>query len=312
MRFILVRPFIPLWNLLRYQFGLKVTSFMVAATLWVVVFGSRTIEVTKEIPFEAVTGEDQILVDPIPEKIVFRLAGPKAFLRSVTNRIDDPIRANVKDFKSGVFTHRIFSDAIKLPLGIKVVSINPGVVQIRVEESKKKSVPVKVTTVGEPPEGIRVVRSEILPAMIRIKGPKNRVLQVASLSTVPVDLTAIKETTVVPLSFDFKGMGIDPDSVLPEMNIEVQGHGPAFKVKHVPLKVKSTGKAVLDDEEVTVIVRTDPGETVKVDGEEVSAVVDVRDMPSGEYEKLIRVQLPERIHLVKVIPSSTRVVVKGQ
>ena len=171
---------------------------------------------------------------------------------------------------------------------------------------------MKVTAVGDPPEGLKLARSEILPGTIRIKGPKNRVAQITSLSTVPVDISAIKETTIVPLSFDFKAMGIDPDSVLPEMNIEIQGHGSAFKIKHVPLKVKSTGKAVVDDEEVTVIVRTDPGETVKVDGEDVSAVVDVRDMPSGEYEKLIRVQLPERIHLVKVIPSSTRVVVKGQ
>jgi YbbR domain-containing protein len=312
MKFILIRPLIPIWNLLRYQFGLKVMSFMVAATLWVVVFGSRTIEVTKEIPFEAVVGEDQILVDPIPEKIVFRLAGPKAFLRSVTNRIDDPIRANVKDLKAGVFTHRIFSDAIKLPLGVKVLSINPNVVQMRVEESKKKPVAVKVSTIGDPPEGFKVLKSEILPGMIRIKGPKNRVQMITALSTIPVDLSLLKETTVIPLSFDFKSMGIDPDSVLPEMNIEIQGRGPAFKVKHVPLKVKSTGKATLDDEEVTVIVRTDPGESVKVDGDEVSALVDVRDMPSGEYEKLIRVQLPEKVHLVKVIPSSTRVVVKGQ
>jgi YbbR domain-containing protein len=148
--------------------------------------------------------------------------------------------------------------------------------------------------------------------MIRIKGPKNRVQMITALSTIPVDLTSLKETTVIPLSFDFKAMGIDPDSVLPEMNVEIQGRGPAFKVKHVPLKVKSTGKATLDDEEVTVIVRTDPGDSVKVDGDEIIAIVDVRDMPSGEYEKLIRVQLPEKVHLVKVIPSSTRVVVKGQ
>jgi YbbR domain-containing protein len=312
MKFFLVRPFLPLWNLIRYQFALKVLSCLVAITLWVVVFGSRTIEISKEVPFEAVVGEDQILVDPVPEKITFRLAGPKAFLRSINNRIDDPIRANVKDLKTGAFTHRIFSDSIKLPLGVKVLSISPNVIQLRVEEMRRKSVAVSVETVGQLPEGLRAMRLELLPPSIRIKGPKNRVQMISSLSTVPIDLSSIHESTVVPIAFDFKAMGIDPDSPLPELNVEVQGRGTVFKVKHVPLKVRSTGKAVADDEEVTLIVRSETNEAVRVESDEVSASIDVRDMPNGEYLRWIKVQLPERLHLVRAIPSSTRVVVKGQ
>jgi YbbR domain-containing protein len=312
MKFFILKPFLPIWDLLRYQFWLKIISFLIAVGLWIVVFGSRTIEITKEVPFEAVVSEDQILVDPIPEKIVFRLSGPKAFLRSITNRIDDPIRANVKDLKTGVFTQRIFSDSIKLPLGVKVLSINPNVIQMRVEELKRKSVAVQLSTQGEIPEGHKLLKTEYLPSQIRIKGPKNRIQMINALSTVPVDLSQVRESMVIPLAFDFKSMGIDPDSVLPELYIEMQGRGPAFRVKHVPVKVKSTGKASTEVEEVTVIVRTDPEDPVKVEGEEVTALIDVRDMPPGEYNKWIRVQLPEKVHLVRVIPASTRVVVKGQ
>ncbi|MBC7396980.1 MAG: hypothetical protein H7333_06010, partial [Bdellovibrionales bacterium] len=134
MRGVMVRPALAIWKFVRYQFGLKLLSVLIATTLWVVVFGSRTIEITKDVPFEVMTTDDQIIVDTVPEKIVFRLTGPKAFLRNITSRIEDPIRANVRDLQSGVFTHRIYSDAIKLPLGVKVQSINPNVIQIRVEE----------------------------------------------------------------------------------------------------------------------------------------------------------------------------------
>ena len=312
MKFFLFRPLVPLWNEIRYHFGLKVASFLIAGALWVVVFGSKTIEITKEVPFEAATGEDQILVDPVPEKISFRLAGPKAFLRSITNRIEDPIRSNLKDVHTGLFTQRIFSDSIKLPLGVKVLSINPNVIQMRIEELKRKPVVVKVSMAGDLPDGLRIARSEILPEMIRVKGPKNRVLMLSSLATVPVDLGSIRETTVVPLAFDFKSIGIEPDSVLPELNVEVQGKGQIFRIKHVPIIIKATGKAVSDDQEVTVMVRTDTMDAVKIDGDEVSALLDVRDMPSGEYQKWIRVQLPEKVHLVRVIPPSTRITVKGQ
>jgi YbbR domain-containing protein len=301
-----------LWSLVQYQFALKILSVVIALSLWVVVFGSRTIEITKEIPFEVVMSDDQTLVDPIPEKIVFRLTGPKAFLRSITNRIEDPIRANIIDLHSGIFTHRVFSDAIKLPLGVKVQSITPNVIQIKVEELKRKVVSVKLETVGEPQAGYRLLRTEVLPPQIKIKGPKNRIAALTVLPSLPVDIGNYRETSVVPLAFDFKSLGIEPDSTLPELNIEIQGKGQAFRVKNVPIQIRTTGKAKTDDEVVTVIVRTDLGDNVKVEGDQVKAEIDVRDMPDGEFLKWVKIELPDHVHLIRVIPPLTRVVVKGQ
>jgi YbbR domain-containing protein len=312
MKSVILTPFMVVWNFFRYQFFLKFISVLIAVGLWIVVFGSRTIEITKDVPFQVMMSEDQILVDPVPEKISFRLTGPKAFLRSITNRIEDPIRANVKDLKTGVFTHRIYSDAIKLPLGVKVQSISPNVIQLRVEELKKKLVSVKLEVIGAVPPGFKVLKTDILPSQIRIKGPKNRISSLNVLPSLPIDFSNFRETSIVPLAFDFKSLGIEPDSSVPELNVEIQGKGQAFRVKHVPVKVKTTGKARVDDEEVTVIVRTDPGETDKIDGDQVRAEIDVRDMPDGEFMKWIRVQLPEKVHLVRVIPPLTRVMVKGQ
>lgn len=312
MRSVLARPFEVLWSLLRYQLPLKLLSVVIAATLWVLVFGSRTIEITKEVPFEVVLGDDQMLVEPVPEKISFRLIGPKAFLRSISNRIEDPIRANIRELKTGVFTHRIYSDAVKLPLGVKVQSISPNVIQIRVEELKRKLVSVKLETTGDVPAPLKIIRTDLLPNQIRIKGPKNRIASLNVLPTLPVDLTNIRETTIIPLAFDFKSLGIEPESAISELNVEVMGKGQAFRVKHVPIRIRTTGKAKSADDEVTVIVRTEPNEPVKVEGEQVQAEIDVRDLPDGEFVKWVRVRLPEKVHLVRVIPPQTKVVVKGQ
>jgi hypothetical protein len=84
---------------MRENLGLKFLAVIIAITLWAVVFGTKTIEITKEVPFEVTTSDDQSVEEAIPEKIAFRLSGPKAFLRSITNRIEDPIRVNLKDLK---------------------------------------------------------------------------------------------------------------------------------------------------------------------------------------------------------------------
>jgi YbbR domain-containing protein len=312
MKGMIIRPILFLWSLFRYQFALKILSIVIAVTLWVVVFGSRTIEITKDVPFEVQLSDDQILVDPVPEKIQFHLVGPKAFIRNITTRIEDPIRANVKDLRTGVFTQRIYSDAIKLPMGVKVQSITPNVIQLKVEELKKKMVAVKLESTGEIPAGLKVLRTEILPPQIRIKGPKNRITGLSVINTLPVDYSNIHETTIVPLAIDYKSLGLEPDSAPPELNIEVQGKGQAFRIRHVPVHIRSDLKATSDDEEITVIVRTDPADNVKIDGDQVKAEIDMRDIPDGEYIKWIRVSLPEKVHLVRVIPPLTRVVVKTQ
>ena len=292
--------------------GLKFLAVLISMTLWAVVFGTKTIEITKDVPFEVSTSDDQSVEDVLPDKITFRLSGPKAFLRSITNRIEEPIRVNLKEMKPGLINYRVYSDAIKLPLGVKVQSIHPTVIPIRIEELKRKMVNIDLQLVGKERLGDRFVRAEVLPPQVRIKGPKNRLFSITSLKSFPIDIGYLQHTTTFPLSFDFRPFGVELDSALPELNVEVQGRGQAFRVKHVPLKVSSTGKAKCDESEVTVIVRTGTGENIKIDGEQVKAEIDARDLPEGEYLRWVKVQLPERVHLVRVIPPFARVEVKAQ
>ena len=292
--------------------GLKALAILIAITLWAVVFGTKTIEISKDVPFEVTTSEDQGLEDVLPDKITFRLSGPKAFLTSITNRIEEPIRVNLKEMKPGLINYRIYSDAIKLPLGVKVQSINPTVIPIRIEEQKRKLVNIDLQLIGREKLGDRMVRAEVLPPQVRIRGPKNRIAAITSLKTFPVEIGNLQHTTIFPLTFDFRSFGVELDSALPELNVEVQGRGQAFRVKHVPLKLNATSKAKCEESEVTVIVRTGVGENIKVDGEQVKAEIDARDLPEGEYLRWVKVQLPERVHLVRVIPPFAKVEVKAQ
>src|SRR5688572_29974863 len=88
-------------NKLQFQFGLKIVSVALALMLWVVVMGSKTIEITKEVPVEVELGGDLILSEPPPERVVYRLVGPKAFLRAAGAKLDEPLRINLGNKKPG-------------------------------------------------------------------------------------------------------------------------------------------------------------------------------------------------------------------
>ncbi|MEK6578973.1 MAG: CdaR family protein, partial [Bdellovibrionota bacterium] len=184
-----------MWSLLISNLGTKFVSVAIAVLLWFIVFGSRSVEVTKEIPLEVVSPTEIVPANEIPEKIAFRLSGPKAFLRAILDRREDPIRVNLSGAKPGLVTYRFFSDNIRIPIGVKVLSINPAAILIKLESMKRKDVPVKVDVHGTPPEGYRIVKAEVKPDVIRIKGAESRVDAITEVMTLPVDVSEIRQNT---------------------------------------------------------------------------------------------------------------------
>src|SRR6185437_7418841 len=119
------------WDSVTSNFGTKLISVGIAIVLWFVVLGSRNVEATKEIPLEVITPADLVVANDVPAKIAFRLSGPKAFLRAVLDRRDEPVRVNLAGAKPGLVTYRFFSDNIRVPIGVKVLSISPTAILIK-------------------------------------------------------------------------------------------------------------------------------------------------------------------------------------
>src|SRR5689334_22531141 len=103
-----------IWTALTSNLATKLISLAIAIVLWIVVLGSRNVEVTKEIPLEVITPADIVPSNDIPDRIAFRLSGPKAFLRAVLDRREEPIRVNLSGAKPGLVTYRFFSDNIRV------------------------------------------------------------------------------------------------------------------------------------------------------------------------------------------------------
>ncbi|MCM2322470.1 MAG: CdaR family protein [Oligoflexia bacterium] len=296
-----------LWQMLLTNVGTKLISIAIAVVLWFVVLGSRNVEATKEIPLEVITPADIIPANEIPEKIAFRLSGPKAFLRAVLDRREDPIRVNLSGAKPGLVTYRFFSDNIRLPIGVKVLSINPTAILIKLEYLKRREVPVRPVLRGAPPEGYRVARSVVKPETVRIKGAESRVDGVTEVQTTPVDISGIRQSLEKEVALDIARYSVQLDSPMPHLFVDVEAMSANFRIKNVDIRVLSSYKVRLDEKAVTVLVRADQGELKSLDRSKVYAVVDLKGMPKGRYLRPVKVMLPEELGLVKVIPDKVNV-----
>jgi YbbR domain-containing protein len=297
------------WKWVTNNVGVKIISIVIAIVLWGVVLGSRNVEVTKEIPLEIITSPDIVAANEVPDKIAFRLSGPKAFLRGILDRREDPIRVNLTGAKPTLVTYRFFSDNIRVPIGVKVLSINPTAILVKLEYLKRKDVPVRLELRGSPPEGFRVVRAEIKPEVVRIKGAESRVDAITEVSTIPIDVSDLKKSLDREVAIDLVHHNVQLDSELPRATVEVEPISANFRIKNVDIRVFSPYKVHLDEKSVTVLVRGNPKDIQSLDRTQVFGVVDLSGKAKGKYTMAVKVTLPRSIGLVKVVPNHVNVTV---
>jgi YbbR domain-containing protein len=297
-----------LLNLVTSNPGTKIISVIIAIVLWIIVLGSRNVEVTKEIPVEVITPADVVAGNDIPEKIAFRLSGPKAFLRAVLDRREDPIRVNLSGAKPGLVTYRFFSDNIRLPIGVKVMSINPSAILVKLEPLKRRDVPVRVELRGFPPDGYRIAKTEVHPKVVRIKGPESKVDSTTEILTLPIDISGARQAIEREAPLDLTRTSVQLEGALPRVKIDVEPASANFRIKNIDIQVRSNHRVKLDQKTVSIMVRVDPKDLASLERNQVTATVDLTGQPKGRYvDQLIKIELPENVGLVKSVPDHVNV-----
>jgi YbbR domain-containing protein len=276
---------------------------MIAIVLWIIVLGSRNVEVVKEVPLEVITATDVVPSNEIPEKIQFRLSGPKAFLRAVSDRREEPIRVNLSSAKPGhLVTYNFFSNSIRVPIGVKVLSINPAALLVKLEYLKRREVPVKLELHGAPPDGFRIVKQEVKPQTVKIKGAESRVDSLGEISTVPIELTGQRTPLDREVAIDLSRYNVQLDGPLPRVVLDIEPSSANYRIKNVDIRYNSPYKVRLDEKTVVVWVRADEKDLRGLDRTRVYASVDLTDHKKGHSVEPVKVTLPEGVGLVKVVP----------
>ncbi len=287
--------------------GWKLFSLVVAFGLWFFVLSSNSIEVSKEVPLELALPTDFMVANDITDKVTFRLSGSKFFLRTIINNID-AIKIDLSGAKPGPTYHTITADMLRLPIGVKVVSISPSRIYPVIEPIKYRNIPIKVRTSNQLPDGMRLLKLEPIPKTARIKGPKSKVERVRVLQTQPIDLSEIRPNLKweVPVEIGISGVAFDEETP-PRVVVEVEPKGSNFRVAGVPLKIEANRKYSADVEKVALYVRCPPKLIRTLTPERVSAFVNLKGLRPGQYVREVQVRLPRGVKLVRVVPEEVKV-----
>jgi len=177
---------------------LKLVSLGLALGLWLLL-----------VPAEKVSSEKSLTIPletrnvPAGLEIVERPAATIDITLRAPNRLLDEIGpselvASLDLERATVLQqeYQLMPSMIAVPPGAEVVSIAPGKVTIKLEETTEATIEVHTTLRGKPARGFRIARTEIEPASVSVQGPESRVKDARAASTAPVDVSGLTESTV--------------------------------------------------------------------------------------------------------------------
>ena len=110
----------------------KLVAFVLTLVLWVTILGRKDSVMSRDINVEFLLSANHVVSLEKPLTVSVKVSGPRTALKKFSD-IDESIVLDLRNRTAGIYTVEIpKSGSLELPLGVKVLSIQPNVVQARV------------------------------------------------------------------------------------------------------------------------------------------------------------------------------------
>jgi len=192
----------------------------VAAFLWIYVAIGQNPLVSRTIPRVDVRVRNlsaNELIVRAPSQVTVRLEGPRSQIALLTPKLIDA-SVDLAGLRPG--DHPDVPITAIAPLDVRVIDLNPAVAFVVLDALVTKRLPVEVTLVGTPPQGVTLGTPRASPTHVEVSGPSRQVDQVrralVSLDTSTVRqevLTSLRVRAVDAGGHDVSGLTITPSYI---------------------------------------------------------------------------------------------------
>jgi YbbR domain-containing protein len=170
--------------------GLKIVALALAIVTWFFVKSvtseTRSIE---NVPIEVLPKPSLTLVQTSVSTITVVVRGTHDDVRQMSREMFSAALDLRNIDKIGTHTVRIGTEIVRHPPRVQVTQVVPGTMTVKLDETIERSLIVKPLLTGEVPAGWVVEATNIVPAQVRVRGPRSVLDNLQEIETLPIDLT---------------------------------------------------------------------------------------------------------------------------
>jgi len=293
------------------HFGLKLFSFGLAVSLWMVVAGEETVERGLRVPLELQQFPSglELQTEP-PSTVDVRVRGASSSLGRLSPA-DVVAVLNLGGARPGRRLFHLTPDQVRAPFGIDVVQVTPATVALVFESSASRTVPIEPAVEGKPAPGYVVGKAHVDPDKVEILGPEGAVQRATEALTEPVSVEGardrVRETVTVGVldpALRVKGPRVAT------VTVPILAAPQERTMRGLPLRLQGLGPNVAGDAVpavVTVVLRGNREALNRVEADNVRAYVDVAGLGAGQYTLTVRADASRDVGVTRIDPPAVQV-----
>lgn len=186
------------------NWAIKIISLLLSVTLWFYVTSKGKTEVSLTVPLELRNiPAGMAVVGDVPGTLEVRVQGQERLLRDMSISRKIVAVADLSPAHEGANILRISPDDVRRPSGISITHLAPYDIRVSLERLVRKTIRLKPVISGASPG--RVASVAVSPQKITVEGPSSAMNNLASLATMPIDVSGIKGRITVEPRIDYQG-----------------------------------------------------------------------------------------------------------
>ncbi len=181
---------------------LKLISLCLACLLWYFVGGEDIVDKNVMVPIDVVNmPKDLIISNKYKKEIEVTVRGPRSLILEMGAK-QNPRQIDLSDALPGTKVEAIENESIKVSRGIEVLRVQPSSIILSLDKLIQKEFPINPVTIGNVTPGYALKSLRLDPKVISITGPQTVLSQVDVLTTTPINIHGLFESTQLQIPLD--------------------------------------------------------------------------------------------------------------
>lgn len=292
--------------------GLKLISLLLAFLLFIVSRQPQREVLLVGVPIVYANLNSGLEISSnVPATANVRLQGPQDLVRSIMpNQIE--VLADLSNKAPGERVAQL-KPTDSTPRDVKVLRIEPASIELQIEVTQRKIVPIEVPLTGQAAPGFEKLGYKVEPPTIGIEGPQSKISKVTSAPTESISLDSRRESFQTPVDIDLHRLGVrlaQPVSL--KVLVEIGEERLERTFSKVPVNwIDQPQKSQLLTQKVDVKLRGPRSLINAIPAQDIKAEIQTSDLPNNAEVAIPKIILPTasnaRIEIVDVSPSQVKV-----
>lgn len=291
---------------------LKIVALGLAIIIWFVVVGEQKSEVRLTVPVELRNLPTDLEIVKSIGQVQVTLRGFSSFVKRLTPA-DIEVYVDLSNVARGINSFVLSADEIRVPVGAIVTQVSPSQLEVFLDATTTKPIPVEAATRGKPADGYVVSSISIKPNVVSVIGAQNVLKNLTKVETEVVNLDNLTEsiTRKVKVKFSDTTLRLEKkEEETVEVTIAIEPEMMSRFFENIPVRIEGSAQVLtVFPDTVTALIHGPKLQISTLTSQDIPVVIHAKQLQIGQSSVQPEFQIPDNMEVKVYYPKTISVTI---